>query len=301
MKVSKEKIKILRLGVQSMLESVPEGQRIDLEDPELLDQLLFDTYTERLTSFYKNKFPNCSSDVKVKYPVWSGPFLSKLDLSKVDFENVMWNMAYWQHELFDDTRNKFEGIKKIDYSNTNAKIDFTKSFDAILDNGRWWLIDCDFSNVDLSNNEMSGDSVAEDTNFTNTGIRIRMDEEVELFSCILNGTELSPKSISLDRFMELEYDGTNFTGTGLDITYSDDDAVDKERRESNLEKLGAEIKAGNLTGCSVNGTKILSKEEAYSKAVKARQEYLAKVRQSVNTRVFDKVEKKIAEQTKKLG
>ena len=94
MKVSKKNIKLLRLGIQSMLEDVPEGQRIDLEDPELLDQLLFDTYTERLNGLYKDRFPNGSPDVKIKYPVWSGPFLSKLDLSSVNFEDVMWNIAY---------------------------------------------------------------------------------------------------------------------------------------------------------------------------------------------------------------
>ena len=284
-----------------MLEDVPEGQRIDLEDPELLDQLLFDTYTERLNGLYKDRFPNGSPDVKIKYPVWSGPFLSKLDLSSVNFEDVMWNIAYSEYEMFEDTTNRMEGIKKIDYSNTNAKIDFSKAFEAKFDNGRCVIVGCNFANVDLSNNEMSGDSVAEATDFTNTGIKIRMDEEVEFFSCILNGTELSPKQIPLDKFMKMEYEGTDFKGTGLDITYSEDDAVDIERRESNLEKLGAEIKVGNLTGCSVNGTKILSKEEAYSKAVKARQEYIAQARQSVNSRVFDKVEKKIAEQTKKLG
>lgn len=127
MKLSTKNIKRLRKMVKKTLEKVEEGCKIHLEK-ELLETLLFDTCYEKI----KNTCPNplfAGKKVLVKFFVWSGPFLSKIDLREVSFEDVLWSNnidAYFENCNTDSMNNMI--TQGIICENTNAHIDFKNSF-----------------------------------------------------------------------------------------------------------------------------------------------------------------------------
>lgn len=65
----------LRYKIKRLLESDEVKERIKI-DKELLEQLIFDEGN------YKG--------ARCKVVAWSGSFLSKIDLSEIDFDNVLW-------------------------------------------------------------------------------------------------------------------------------------------------------------------------------------------------------------------
>ena len=69
----------LRYKIKRLLESDEVKERIKI-DKELLEQLIFDEGN------YKGA--HC------KVVAWSGSFLSKIDLSEIDFDNVLWRGEY---------------------------------------------------------------------------------------------------------------------------------------------------------------------------------------------------------------
>lgn len=111
MKLNQKDLNELRNEIEKQLEQIPEGSKIKIEK-QLLEQLIFNTGKSEEGTPYKAI-------------VWSGPFLRKIDLSKLSFDNVTWDrddVAYSKVRL----ATHFKYI--IDLSNTNAKIDFSKSF-----------------------------------------------------------------------------------------------------------------------------------------------------------------------------
>ena len=137
----KAKVKELREIIKQRLDKVPEGERIHIEK-SVLEILLFDSV----------------NDGNGLCPVWSGSFLSKIDLSEISFDDVLW---------IDAT-----------YENTNARIDFSKSASSRVDITR-----CSFKGTDLSNNKLRHIKCMQDVNLSNTGINL--DEECitgELYS-----------------------------------------------------------------------------------------------------------------------
>lgn len=168
--------------------------------------LLFDTYT-----------CNKEKGIKIKLLVWSGEFLQKLDLSQVDFEDVSWcfmemdanldsedYLKCFVKDFFDKTFvNKindftFSPVKLdyfVDYSNTNVKIDFSKSFEAkyhiLLVRG------C----VDLSNDNFNSlrSINFSDCNFRNTNIVVSNNIYFSASFCDFRGNDLS----------ELEFSGSD--------------------------------------------------------------------------------------------
>lgn len=102
--------------LKSLLESdfvePPEGERIHIQK-EILEQLLFGTVI----------MDTPTGQVLVKYIVWSGDFLSKIDLSEISFDDVLWDINVED----DDNYYSENEIYEINLSNTNAHIDFSKS------------------------------------------------------------------------------------------------------------------------------------------------------------------------------
>jgi len=104
----------IRIDLEEELSKVPEGQKIH-KDKFLLESLIFE-------------------EGKTKRIAWSGPFLRKLDLSEVSFDNVIWYN-------FED--------KPVDLSGTNVNINFLHSWNGV--NGSDIIIhNCNLSGVDLS-------------------------------------------------------------------------------------------------------------------------------------------------------
>jgi len=125
MKLNKQGKDELRAQIVEKLVNVPKGQRVHL-DKELLEDLLFEEIVY-----------NKETGGTVKLPIWSGDFLSKIDLSEISFENVAWDLVIdkmhdtgYDKEFDDETWKKFNNDSiyslpngvKVNYSNTNAKI-----------------------------------------------------------------------------------------------------------------------------------------------------------------------------------
>lgn len=287
MKLNKQGKEELRAKVLEQLASVPDGQRVHLEK-EVLEELLFETYAEQLNDTWGNLE---GQKVQVKYIVWTGDFLKKLDLSEVSFDDVLWNLNYDPDGYFvDGTPYRYEGIKEIELSNTNARIDFSKSFegkhlgnDENKGNNKDISISrCYFANVDLSNNVLGNtcECWLSQCDFSNTGIVLDFDGKYGISMADCNFTGLDLSKYTTDEFFfttdgrmsgscELLTGGVNnnFTNTGLNVqTYEAGPALVTKH-------LGQEIQMGNLVGCYVNGKKILPLEERQAIAQEKRAEY----------------------------
>jgi uncharacterized protein YjbI with pentapeptide repeats len=279
-KLNKNDKKELRKKIEKLLEEVPEGKRIHL-DKDFLEALLF---KEADLSFTDDMELPKGFKQKAKFIVWSGKFLSKIDLSEISFNDVMWDTRYYKGDsgIKKDQPNYYEGVKKIDLSNTNARIDFTMSFDAKmirrLPNVTNWFIDldhCNFENVVLSNNSIdtSPKFRMHKCNFRNTGIRIKLGQIIEQFdeneedsypfvNCDFSGLDLRGNTIDGDYLLECYSDGyyNNFSGTGLRIDF-DALSEDEEYKDLYEECYEEYLKKGYFDGCYIDNERIMSKAE----------------------------------------
>ena len=118
---SKNKVRGL---IISELEQVEDGERIFLP-VDLMESLIF------------KKYP-------IKIPIWTGPFLRKIDLSKVDFTDTCYRGKAGSIIKVDKEGNSTKSMG-IDLSYTNAKIDFSvnpfERNDVIIDS-------CNFEGLD---------------------------------------------------------------------------------------------------------------------------------------------------------
>lgn len=112
MELNNEKKRELRSFISEELEKIPEGQRIHL-DKDLLENLLFEV-----------KKGNWGT---VKLPVWSGKFLSKMDLSEISFKDVCLNIAFFEDFL----RCRFPDFQIV-FSDTNAVINLDEIYKSSL-------------------------------------------------------------------------------------------------------------------------------------------------------------------------
>ncbi len=85
-------------------------------DTSLLEELIFQT--EHI--WYGGK------QVTIKFPIWTGPFLRKFDLTSVSFDDVLWNKKAFQ--TICNVSLEIDENQDCDLSYTNAKIDFRKAF-----------------------------------------------------------------------------------------------------------------------------------------------------------------------------
>ena len=114
MKINYQTREELRRMVEAKLKNVPEGTKIHI-DVSLLAELLFEEEILDQTTGNIGKIP-----------VWTGDFLRKIDLSEVSFDGVCWDAEGY---LSPQKEKKYsEAISNIDFSYTNANIDFTKAF-----------------------------------------------------------------------------------------------------------------------------------------------------------------------------
>lgn len=274
----KQKIQVFREKTVELLNGVPEGKRMHI-DKNMLEKLLFDEIVY-----------NKNTGETLKLPVWSGDFLRKIDLSEVDFEDVSWSLIveysydcpedkfieYMDDETYDEIGRVLPTLdddEKINYSNTNAKIDFKKSFEY-KKIGQARILFCDFSNVDLSNNTFTDERIfAANSNFANTKLNIdytskNEKKHIQMYFCDLTNIDLTNMSMDLFKYM---YDQENIancilTNTGVnfkfDINSDHADLRMEERINTGIWKedlcytLSKEIE-----GCYINGKRVLSKEE----------------------------------------
>lgn len=263
----------VRAYVEEKLKEVPEGKRMKLPK-ETLEKLLFEEVVL-----------NQEKNIKIKFPVWSGDFLRKLDLSEVDFEDVTWDSLKWkscnieyEDDDFEITNNLYSReFKKIynlqrlnndyivNYSGTNANIDLSLSFEFkyvsyfAMDN-------CDCSNCEevyFSDEVREKNSYFGNCNLSNSKLKIPSNiiisdiENVNFENC-----DLSDCIIDLTKIIDIcEWDRKsrfNLKNTNATVIF---DASNNKVNEIISFEVLEELKKDSFVGCYVNGEFILSPEE----------------------------------------
>ncbi len=297
MKLNKQGRDELRTQIEEQLKRVPDGQRIHL-DKELLEELLFETISD--------------DNVIVKLPFWSGKFLSKIDLNDIDFENVSWTLlsSYGEDVFFEnDNLNKkfyllWEEIKHkrkndyyVDYSNTNAKIDFNKaSRIGIADDEKTGILGVNFSGVDFSNLDINDFEFVWQSDLSNTNINFScLDSRKETFLSFtsLENVDLSKITVDITVFWgdDIPFNDCNLKNTKLNIVCKPDELKSQfiEDIPCYLGEISKLIKEGKLDGCYINGKLIHSKEERQQIAQQKRQEYIDSIKNDVISSIDEQI------------
>lgn len=256
----------------------------------MLEELLFETV-----------IINKEKDIKLKLPVWSGEFLKKIDLSQVDFTDVSWSMLgvndIYMNSFFvyrwirrgvevDESalfllehfrKDNFERYKLangyiVGYAGTNAKIDLSKSYEAKHEK-RLLIQLCNFNGLDFSQQDLSTIETAFvlGSNLGDTKLPIGNVPIVALHSD-LSGIDLSNKEINAFNYMCSDKDSfgnCNLTNCGVHIDMDMNEFENRERELQEFQKAMSE----KMTGCYLNGVKILSEEEQQVVGEEEREEY----------------------------
>ena len=277
----------LRNEVEKVLLSTPGEERLFMPK-EILEELLFDEVTY-----------NSGRKQRVKLPVWSGDFLKKLDLSQIDFTNVSWALliqddrdVYATFRMHSD-KNFFDKIKHhynkpnyegVNYSGTNAKIDLSKSFEALAF-GEIMLIDCNFSRVDFTGVDLSKLRLIKNCNLKNAKIKIPAEVFAKTLivpNCDLQGIDLSDCTLDLYELCSHggNFEKINFKDTGLKIIldkrYNDLIYPPNEPNTSYMiwkTRLRKSIKYKKFEGCYINGILIKSNEQRQETIEEKKKEY----------------------------
>lgn len=290
----------LREKIIKAVENMPYGTRAHI-DKNVLENLLF-----------KKVVFNRDTGETLKLPIWSGDFLKKIDLSEVDFEDVSWSLVVedgydfpeqeYKEYMDKKTYDEFSDIlpvleygERVNYSNTNAKIDFKKSFEY-KKTGRNIILFCDFSFVDLSNNTLNAETNAYECNFANTKINIDNTKSIdrnyvgEFYCCDLTNLDLSKFNFDLFIYMDGRtfFSDCDLINTGANFIFDlKSDYLEKRKQfkgfypepetyiESGRYKEDICEFLPSITGCNINGKKVLSKEELKELKKQKLEEYMA--------------------------
>lgn len=277
--IRSDKIKF-RGAMEYRLESLKQGELMHIPK-EVLEYLLFDELPAKIRE----------EEVKIRIPAWSGDFLSKIDLSEIEFDNVAWDNPEKETECFyhtyadeiieeigeeeyDRQINSFYDYKNkyknaiIKYANTNARIDFKKSWEYRLTE-RIIITRCDFSGTDLSKSDMSAETDLQDSNFSNTSIKFNPNYRVDAFETNLEGADLSSFEVTPWYMDRSGLASCNLRNTGLKIVDFSRENIEKCFQFSK-ERLMQHLKNGDYVGCYING-----------KLMKTIEEYQEQARQSI--------------------
>lgn len=247
----------LREEVKKALLEVPQGQRVHL-DKELLEELLFETHHENIDTGYRLKYYN--QEVDLKYLVWTGAFLEKVDLSEVDFSDVIWDVSFDPIDFFHAPsyeKSEYEEGYKIYLANTNAKIDFEQSFEAKISPKKLFphtpvIRGVEAWGTNLSNNTLSNVKII-NCDFSNTLLGLNLETDAQI---IVDDSDLSGNSYDVQV-------PEAFFGTDSNIRFIDTDLSDTDMEVLMGEdkvaatNIGKCIRKGYLTNCMVNGIMIL--------------------------------------------
>lgn len=262
--MGKEEIRKL---IEEELKLVSNARKIKL-DRDLLEELLFFK-----VMYEKDKY--------IKLPVWSGDFLSKLDLSDVNFEDVSYAMVY---DIYVDKDNKelnsiYNLVKSripsnyikamVYYGKTNANIDFKKSFEY-KNNGFIKIHGCNFNGTDLSNNDINDKFDIIHGYFVNTGLKIStLRNDSRAVSSDFTGVDLSYYVVDINDFLNEKFSfyksiirntGININSVSIDMDASLDDFLYK-------------FHDGEFDGCYVNGVLVKSEQEMMKDRMDLRKKY----------------------------
>ena len=146
-----EVIKQLRKMIEEKIKKVPDGKRLYI-NKELLERLLFEQDIKHLTY--------------IKVPMWTGEFLSKIDLSEISFENVNLYSLDDDYIMLKDT-NAIIDLNKICNPGLvrHVNLSGTKLIGYLIES-----YDADLSNCGLSAVNLIKYRRGQSTNFTNNNL-----------------------------------------------------------------------------------------------------------------------------------
>ena len=250
MKLNEHSKNELRKEIEEAVKRVPEGQRIELP-LDLLDDLIFLKIKDK-------------KGVTVKFPIWTGEFLRKIDLSEISFENVYMgfinsdfvkNFDIDVFKLCDEysipfiyPRNDEIGrFYDIDFSFTNIQLDFSKFYAPL------YMINVNFEGVDLSNSNLHLLKYLDNCNFSNTKLTL-LPKIDDILGCDFSNNDLS--NVEFDLTCCIENGMPNgFTNTGAKLKCDLEDL-----NKFNLYDLDLFISYGSFDGCYLNGDLVDNKK-----------------------------------------
>ena len=296
----------LRNVIESKLYNYKGDKRVNI-DKELLDDLIFEKDIAVLPDGRK---------LEIKFIVWSGNLLKKIDLGEVSFDNVEWgsHLDLGSKGQYQTVYGK-ENLQKwpIILSNTNAKIDFNKSFSRLaFPNNKIEIVHCDFSNVDLSNAHGELINSISSSDLGNTNIKLNLNEAMFIYNSNLAGADLSDITLPASVFVFKESSNfyiidTNLCDTGIHIEYRDysklpigmlSKYIKKKRSRETLDeeetkeyedilyqgfKLSELLKNRWLDGCYINGKYKPNEEKLKLKKAYLLEQYETMKQDIINT------------------
>ena len=264
---NKDKNKI-REYIEEQLEEVPEGTRIHL-DKDLLESLIFETIISK------------NEGIEIKFPVWTGIFLRKIDLSKISFENCVTantisnikNILIYELNITEEiAKKKANEIYKgeVDFSYTNININFNKTYTHEVNY-------CNFEGVDLSNSDISDLLIVSHCNFSRTNINNKIIKNyLEFKDCLFNYCDFSELTIKISEEQSFDEEClinfllyNSFKNTYLKIEC--DDFTYLKEQYSQLFKDSCKI--GKYDGCYLNGKLISPRNEITKRKIDINAEY----------------------------
>lgn len=281
MKLKTKELEELRNYLETELEKIADGERIKL-DKVLLESLIF----------YQNYgYDSLKRRITFKLPIWTPKILQKIDLSEVSFDNVIWDYRSLetliailpqipsdkgrkkfyskfdgkQHHkiLIDLTFEGYDGTgtclpEIIDFSNTNAKIDFSNAIKIGTQEGPQ-MHNCNFENVDLSESHFEIFTQVTLCSFQNCHLTSKNINEKGFYQTSNFGNcHFQDITINAIKFLN-QFEFSDLKNTGIRITGTSNTL--QEKSKLNKDTLKNKILSQKLNNCYINEVRIKSCEE----------------------------------------
>lgn len=228
-KFSEESKNKLRGFIISELEQVEDGKRI-LLPVDLIESLIFKNYP-------------------IKIPIWTGPFLRKIDLSKIDFTDTCFRGKASSIIKVDKEGNSSKS-KGIDLSYTNAKIDFTihsvEPEDIIIDS-------CNFEGLDLSRASLKDRTKIYDSNFDNTSIHIDKFDTLFIRNSSFKNCDFSHLSLPIENIRNDDLNANEGIMNNCDLSQTGLKLIITKKLGPFISAFNEVLESGKLDGCVFDG------------------------------------------------
>lgn len=267
--MQKKEIDILRERIKKYLETYCDYEKLTLPK-ELLECLLFEVIEVKI----KGKW------YVVRVPIWSGEFLSKVDLKEISFKDVLWN-----YDICIALNGVFELLTKailkirstnpvyapfpyeICYANTNAQIDLAESFlfnfgksagiqkyDGLIS-----VAHCNFADTYVKIGEEVKAIQFLYSSFSKSKIFIPNIGRLTIRNSDLSENDLSHLCIN---GLSNHFYGTNFRNSGINISLNPSELESYlEINEELLKKMFITMLNDYFVGCNVNGNYLNSHKD----------------------------------------
>jgi len=275
----------IRKYIEEQLKEVPEGTRIEL-DPDLLSNLIFEKY-------------NKGREKIIAFPVWTGEFLRKIDLSEIVFEGcctqntvygikktLMGQLHFEEKKAEKKAQELYKG--EVNFSYTNIEPEFNYTIWGGLEN---WNLEGTF----LLNSSIDQCEYIHNCNFSHSKLFGYYIKAHNTTDCKFDGCDFNDVTIEITpetnqktiKFLI----SNSFKYTELKI-----DCKNLQGMNSSFKQLfGTMYTLGKLDGCYLNGKYINPRELIESKKESLAYEYNHLVEDTYNS--IDEAIKKVKTKT----